>query len=212
MANAEKRAFSLFQMCWSLVVLAALAAGPAALAQTSGACPMPVDGQPFVQPFVLRPTNGVLSTTLVVNLNTSPCLPQWNGSSWVYAQGSVRSYFLEKELPFPQQQAMLPGPTMRVRQTYLKDPSKPPGQDNPIVRMGDQVQILLKNQLPNNPLDSHACVPATYRSCTVDGKAQVCQPASDGNTGCPNNPTVQWASITASATFCHSASPDTVTY
>jgi|SoiMetStandDraft_2_1073263.scaffolds.fasta_scaffold08317_3 FtsP/CotA-like multicopper oxidase with cupredoxin domain len=191
MANAEKRAFSPFQMCWSLVILAALAAGPAALAQTSGACPMPVDGQPFAQPFVLRPTNGVLSTTLVVNLNTSPCLPQWNGSSWVYAQGSVRNYFLEKELPSPQQQAMLPGPTMRVRQTYLKDPSKPPGPDNPIVRMGDQVQVLLKNQLPNNPLDPHACVPATYRSCTVDGKAQVCQPASDGNTGCPNNPTVQ---------------------
>src|SRR5262245_23508523 len=113
MAKAEKRAFSPFQMCWSFVVLVALTAGPAALAQPAGACPMPVDGQPFAQPFVLRPTNGVLSTALVVHLNTSPCLPQWNGSSWVYAQGSVRNYFLEKELPFPQQQAMLPGPTMR---------------------------------------------------------------------------------------------------
>src|SRR4029453_19568120 len=117
MANAEKRAFSLFQMCWSLVVLADLAAGPAALAQTSGACPMPVDGQPFVQPFVLRPTNGVLSTTLVVNLNTSPCLPQWNGSSWVYAQGSVRSYFLEKELPFPHREALLSAPPPRGART-----------------------------------------------------------------------------------------------
>ena len=191
MAKQEKRALFPLQMYLRLVVLAGLAAGPAALAQGPGTCPLPVEGRNFTQPLVLRPTNGVLSTPLIVDLNNYPCLPQWNGSSWVYAQGAVRSYWLAPDPSKPTNlQPLIPGPTLRVRKTYLKDPSKPPGPDNPVVRMGDQVQIDLKNQLPNNPFDSHACVPATYRVCTVGGTEQVCQPASDGNTGCPNNPTV----------------------
>lgn len=146
---------------------AGLSASPAA-AQTAGTCPLPVAGQPFRQPAVLRPgINGVLSTNLVVDLNTRACIPTWDdGNAWSYDTHAVRSYGVALDPSRPDELTqMIPGPTLRIRKTYLEDPARPPAPDNPIVRMGDQVQIELRNELPNNSLPAGQCLPVTYAAC-----------------------------------------------
>ena len=151
-----------------VIALTVLAPARPLAAQEAEVCPLPVDGQPFRQPVALRPgINGVLSTNLVVDLNTHPCIPQWSdGSAWSYDTHAVRSYGVTLDPAQPEKLTqMIPGPSFRIRKTYLKDPGRPPGPDNPIVRMGDQLQIELRNELPNNRLPARQCLPVTYAAC-----------------------------------------------
>jgi FtsP/CotA-like multicopper oxidase with cupredoxin domain len=113
---------------------------------------------------VIRPINGVVNTSLTVDLRTNSCIPIWNGNSWVWQSMSLRTFGSPQNGNNPNDPNLLwtiPAPTFRVRKAYLAKDTQPPGPSNPQTSPGTRLRVLLKNQLPNNSYPYHQCDPET---------------------------------------------------
>ena len=151
----------------ALAVLALLASGGAAAAQTAvPACPgQCVFGAPLVEPFEIRSSSGVLDTSLRVELKHH-CVPVWqNTGQWTCSMQSMQLRTYGYPSPFGAGSVFkLPGPTLRLRK-----PSAPG-------LLGDRLRVLLVNALPvlSNSAE-HQCNPCV---CTGSPQPRCCGQAS----------------------------------
>ena len=142
--------------------------------------------QPLQQPHEIHAQNGVLDTTLVVRFKTHECILGWDtklnggkGGLTVEPTMELRTYGYPidpsknvdpENLNDPNLKWTFPGPTYRVRKTYLKDPNHKPGANNPIVKQGDRINVALHNRLTPNLYWYDKCNQATVTTVTKDGK------------------------------------------
>jgi len=145
-------------------------AGVAAVA----ACPGPIFNQDLIQPRIIRPTAaGEITTSLYVQEQKHSCIPVWvsqdeqgnpvDNPQWQWREMTLRTYGSPQDgnNPLdPVRQWTIPGPTFRVWQEILPDPTRPPSASNKPVSPGTRFQLLLANQLPNNSYPYHECDPA----------------------------------------------------
>jgi FtsP/CotA-like multicopper oxidase with cupredoxin domain len=144
-----------------------------AAAQTPSSCPSEVVLQPLQQPPELEASDGALSTTFTVKMETHPCVPFFDNSTnqWTWQAMDLRTYFIPTA-PDAEPVPSTPGPTLRVRRAAGSTP-------------GDSLSILLVNDLPAPTTPTDQCNPA----CPA-GDTTCCPPPgqpcpSSCTKGCP---------------------------
>jgi FtsP/CotA-like multicopper oxidase with cupredoxin domain len=86
-----------------------------------------------------------------------------------------------------------PGPILHARATTLKDPTRPPGPANPVIKQGTRLKVKLYNYLPPMSFaEAMECNPAQYQMCVnrvcSNNDQQKCTQDSNCGTGNVCNP------------------------
>jgi len=141
-------------------------------------CPLQKLNCPLKQPPLLFPTDGVLDTSLTVLMREARCVPVVAQSPNPPAASAVswKTMRLRNYASPVTQNGALVGPTWRLRKAILLDPSKAYDPvNNPIAVPGTRLRVLLRNSLPNDPVEPiDSCRPLSYAVCS-DNPVQQCK-------------------------------------